>query len=141
MIILDTNVISGFMQDPPNPRIVAWLDRQPRSSLWTTAVSIYEIQSGIEVLPLSRRRSALSQVFESVLAKIEQRIAPFDEEAARIAANLTAVRQQRGRAIDLRDTMIAGIVLAKSGSLATRNVSHFSDISAPIINPWSPEEP
>jgi len=33
--------------------------------------------------------------------------------------------------------MIAGIVLAKRASLATRNVSHFSDISAPIMNPWA----
>ena len=138
MIILDTNVVSGFMQDPPNPQIVSWLDQQPRSSLWTSAVTIYEIQSGIEVLPLSRRRAALSRIFESLLVKIEQRIAPFDEQAARIAANLTAVRQQKGRVIELRDTMIAGIVLAQGASLATRNVSHFSDISAQIINPWVP---
>lgn len=136
MTILDTNVISGFMQDPPNQRIVIWLDDQPRGSLWTSAITVYEIQSGIEVLPVSRRRSALARIFESILIKIEQRIAGFDEEAARFAANLTAVRQQKGRVIDLRDTMIAGIVLAKRASLATRNVSHFSDISAPIINPW-----
>jgi predicted nucleic acid-binding protein len=47
-----------------------------------------------------------------------------------------ASRQRLGRSRDLRDTMIAGIVLARHASLATRNVTHFSDIGATIINPW-----
>ena len=67
---------------------------------------------------------------------MEQRIAVFDEEAARFAANLTAVRRKKGRAGEIRDTMIAGIVLAHHASLATRNTTHFSDISATVINPW-----
>jgi predicted nucleic acid-binding protein len=36
----------------------------------------------------------------------------------------------------LRDTLIAGIVLARRASLAIRNVAHFSDISAAVVNPW-----
>jgi len=38
---------------------------------------------------------------------------------------------------ELRDTMIAGIVLANRASLATRNVAHFADISATVVNPWN----
>jgi predicted nucleic acid-binding protein len=33
--------------------------------------------------------------------------------------------------------MMAGIVLARHASLATRNVSHFADIRATVINPWA----
>jgi hypothetical protein len=47
-----------------------------------------------------------------------------------------ASRQKKGRPGDLRDTMIAGIVLAHHASLATRNTAHFEDISAPLIDPW-----
>jgi predicted nucleic acid-binding protein len=32
--------------------------------------------------------------------------------------------------------MIAGIVLACHATLATRNASHFDDLSIPVINPW-----
>jgi predicted nucleic acid-binding protein len=52
------------------------------------------------------------------------------------AANLTAHRQKKRRAGEVRDTMIAGIVLARHASLATRNVTHFADISATVVNPW-----
>jgi len=37
----------------------------------------------------------------------------------------------------MRDTQIAGIVLARRATLATRNVRHFSDIAAPVVNPWT----
>ncbi len=47
-----------------------------------------------------------------------------------------AARRQKGRPCDLRDTMIAGIVLARHATLATRNTAHFEDIS-PLVNPWT----
>jgi toxin FitB len=68
---------------------------------------------------------------------IDHRIAGFDEEAGRQAANLAAAGRTKGRGIDLRDAMIAGIVLAHHASLATGNVVHFSDISAAVVNPWA----
>jgi toxin FitB len=48
-----------------------------------------------------------------------------------------ATRQKRGRVGELRDSMIAGIVLSHRASLATRNTSHFEDIVTTIINPWT----
>jgi predicted nucleic acid-binding protein len=48
-----------------------------------------------------------------------------------------ALRQKRGRPVELRDTMIAGIVIARHGALATRNIDHFEDLSASIVNPWA----
>jgi len=59
---------------------------------------------------------------------IDHRIAVFDEEAESLAANLDAVRRTKGRVGELRDTMIAGIVLAHHARLATRKVTHFADI-------------
>jgi toxin FitB len=50
---------------------------------------------------------------------------------------MSASRKIKGRPGELRDTMIAGIVLARHARLATRNLSHFNDLSAPLVNSWS----
>jgi predicted nucleic acid-binding protein len=68
---------------------------------------------------------------------IDYRIAPFDTEAAQRAGALMASRKLQGRRRELRDTMIAGIVLSRRATLATRNVLHFDDLSAALVNPWT----
>jgi len=137
VIVLDTNVLSALMRQRPDPEVIEWLDQQPRSSVWTTAVTVLEIRFGLQILPAGKRRSALLQAFEVVLFdKIEQRIAALDLEAARRAADLMAVRHRKGRPGDLRDTMLAGIVLAHHATLATRHTRHFEDLSVPVVSPW-----
>ena len=137
MIILDTNVLSALMRQTPDPLVVGWLDRQPRTSIWTTSVTTLEILFGLQIMPSGKRRSFLIQAFDAVLDKIGQRVASFDGAAAQQASDLMASRHKKGRPGDLRDTMIAGIVLAHHATLATRNTSHFEDLSAPVINPWT----
>ena len=136
MIILDTNVLSALMRSVPDRSVVSWMDRQPQSSIWTNSITILEIQTGLHVLPAGKKRVSLSEDFERLLDRIDHRIAAFDEQAARLAAELTGLRQKKGRVVEMRDTMIAGIVLAQRASLATRNTTHFSDISATVVNPW-----
>jgi toxin FitB len=117
---------------PSDKEVVDWLDKQPRKSVWTTSITILEIRYGLQILPVGKRRSALIQTFERVLVgKIESRVAPFDTVAAQHAGDLMAVRHRKGRPGELRNTMIAGIVLA-SAKLATRNTAHFEDLSVPI---------
>jgi toxin FitB len=137
MIILDTNVLSELMLRAPADRVLRWLDRQPRSSIWTTSVTLFEIRFGLATMPNGKRRIALIQDFEKVLDSIDRRIAPFEVEAAEHASRLMASRKLQGRPRDDRDTMIAGIVLACHASLATRNISHFDDLSARLIDPWT----
>jgi toxin FitB len=136
MIVLDTNVFSALMQVSPEPKVIAWLNRQPRTSVWTTSVSVFEIRFGLQLMASGKRRTALLQKFESLLERIEHRVAFFDEAAADHAADLMASRQNAGRPGDLRDTMIAGIVVARQAAIATRNTAHFRDISATVVNPW-----
>jgi toxin FitB len=137
VIILDTNVLSALMRQSPNAQVIAWLDRQPRTSIWTTAVTIIEVRFGLQIMARGKRRVLLIQAFDTVLDKMEHRIAAFDDAAATHAADLMAARQRQGRPGDLRDTMIAGIVLAHHATLATRNTGHFEDLSVPVVNPWS----
>lgn len=137
MIILDTNVVSELLRQRPNERVMAWLDTQPRTSVWITSVTILEIEFGLEILARGKQRSALTEAFEAVLTQdIGGRVAPFDRAAAQKAAVLMASRRKGGRPVELRDTMIAGIALASRASLATRNVSHFADLSISVLNPW-----
>ena len=88
-------------------------------------------------MPEGKKKVSLSEDFERLLDRIDHRIAAFDEPAARFAAELVGSRKKRGRVGDLRDTMIGGIVLAHGASLATRNLTHFADISATVVNPWN----
>jgi predicted nucleic acid-binding protein len=137
MIILDTNVLSALMHRIPDERVIAWLDQQPRTSIWTNAVTLFEVRFGLLNMAIGKRRSLLTQAFEAMLDKMGHRIAAFDAAAAIQAAELMAPRQRNGRLGDLRDTMIAGIVLAHHATLATRNTRHFEDLSVPVINPWT----
>lgn len=137
MIILDTNVLSALMLERPDDRVAAWLDRQPRVSVWISSVTVFEIRLGLLVLAGGKRRALLMSAFEAVLDAIEERVVPFDASAAQFAAELDASRRKKGRPGDLRDTMIAGIALAHHATLATRNTEHFDDSLVPLVNPWT----
>ena len=126
MIVVDTNVLSALMRRVPDPSVITWLDGQPRTSVWTTSITILEVQFGLQVMPAGKRRSALMELFERVLMeKIERRVASFDTLAARRAAELMAFDRRTAVREQLRDTMIAGIVLASRATLATRNTEAF----------------
>ncbi len=137
MIILDTNVLSALMQATPDVRVVAWLDRQAPESIWTTSITLFESRLGLALLPEGRRRQALEASFEQLLNEdLQNRVFVFDTAAALEAAVLAATQRRAGRPVDLRDTQIAGIAVARRASIATRNLRHFQDLAVPVINPW-----
>jgi hypothetical protein len=137
VIILDTDVLSALMDNVPEQAVVQWLDRQPAESIWITTVTLFEVHLGIGKLPAGRRRSDLQSSFVKLLEEfLENRVLDFDSAAAVEAAALAAVREHKGRPVDVRDTFIAGIALARRATLATRNVRHFKDLSVPVVDPW-----
>jgi len=138
MVVLDTNVVSALMHEPAHPIVLEWLDSQPRISIWTTSISLMEARYGIQAMAPGRRRSRLFLALERLVSeKIEHRIAAFDTSAANAAALLMAERKRTGRTGDLRDTMIAGIVIASHATLATHNTRHFADLPIPVVDPWN----
>lgn len=137
MIVLDTNVLSALMRQKPEAPVVAWLDRQPAESVWITSVTLFEARFGLALLPNGKRRQAMQAAFERLLKDdLEDRVLDFDAAAAVEAAMLAAERQKRGRPVDMRDTQIAGIALARRATLATRNLRHFRDLNVPVVDPW-----
>ena len=138
MILLDTNVLSALMLRAPDALVVRWLDTQPAESIWTTSITVFEIQTGLELLRPSRRRSQLERAFEQLLSEeLEGRVQSFDRAAGLAAGTLAAARQRAGLAMEVRDVEIAGIAIARRATLATRNVRHFSDLGVDLIDPWS----
>jgi predicted nucleic acid-binding protein len=137
VIILDTDVLSALMRDAPAAQVMKWLDRQPGESIWIASVTLFEIRFGLALLPKGRRRRALETSFTRLLEDdLENRVLDFDSAAANEAAALAAERRKAGRTVDMRDTQIAGITLARHGTLATRNVRHFRDLKVPVVDPW-----
>jgi hypothetical protein len=67
---------------------------------------------------------------------LDHRVLDFDSASAATAAALAAERQKAGRPVNVRDTQIAGIALARRATIATRNVKHFQDLNAAVVDPW-----
>jgi predicted nucleic acid-binding protein len=138
VIILDTNVLSALMRTPADDAVIAWLDRQAAESVWITSITLFEARLGLALLPPGKKRRALEAAFAELLEQdLEHRILDFDTGAADAAARLAVERQRAGRTVDMRDTQVAGIAVSRRGTLATRNVRHFSDLNVPVVNPWS----
>jgi predicted nucleic acid-binding protein len=80
----------------------------------------------------------LERAFDRVLTEdLSNRVLDFDSMAAATAAQLAAGRQRSGRVLDLRDTLIAGIALARRATIATGNIRHFEGLDVPVVDPWT----
>lgn len=138
MILLDTNVLSALMRRESDPAVVSWLDDQPAESIWTTAITVFEIRFGLEILARGRRRRLLEDAFAKALEEdFEGRVLPFDQMSASAAVAIAAKQRSAGRPVEIRDVQIAGIASARKAALATRNTRHFVDFGIPLVNPWS----
>lgn len=125
------------MRDEPDAAVVTWLDDQPGESMWITSITLFEARLGIALLPKGKRQRELEAAFARVLeVDLENRVLDFDRNAATEAAALVALRQKAGRPVDMRDTQIAGIALARRATLATRNVKQFQNLKLKVIDPW-----
>jgi toxin FitB len=138
MIILDTNVISETMQPVPSDKVMDWWSRQSAlGEAYTTTVSMAEILYGIEILPRGRRYATLLAGAEKMLGAVfAGRILSFDEESARLFAQIAAKRRAQGRPISELDAQIAAIAQSHSAALATRNTADFEGCGLRLINPW-----
>lgn len=138
MMVLDTNVVSELMRAAPESAVLNWLDAQPSSELWLTAVVAAELMFGVARLPEGGRKQQLAH---NVAAMLEQDFAgqvfAYDLAAASIYAELVAQRERAGRPIAMADAQIAAICLAHGASLVTRNEKDFDGLGLMVINPWN----
>jgi toxin FitB len=137
MIILDTNVLSELLRPVPEGRVMAWLDGQPRASLFTSAVTQGEILHGIRLLPEGQRRKKLWEAALAIFVEdFSGRVLSFDGDAANHYADIGASRRAAGRPISQFDAVIAAITRSRGANLATRNAKDFDGCGIEVVNPW-----
>ena len=136
MIVLDTHVVSEAMKAEPNPAVRAWLDEQVAETLYLSSVTLAELLFGIGTLPAGRRKNALTQTLEGLLALFGDRVLVFDTEAARHYAELAVMARAAGKGFPTPDGYIAALANARGFAVATRDVAPFQAASLNVINPW-----
>lgn len=140
MFVLDTNVVSELMRERPNPDVLRWMDDQFTDNLFVTSITEAEVRTGIAILPEGERQRGLAAAAERLFGVFfEERILPFDSDAAKAYAMLAAERRATGRPISQSDCQIAAIAYSRGASVATRDVNDFKGSGAEVINPWSAE--
>jgi hypothetical protein len=135
VIVLDSDVLSAVMRR--DQVAVQWLDRQRGDTIWLTAVTVFEVTFGLEIMPRGRRCAGLEEGFKTCLDEdFGGRVIPLDGPAASEAAVIAAAQRRIGYTLDIRDAQIAGIVAASSATLATRNTRHFEQLGISLVDPW-----
>lgn len=126
MILADTNVVSEFMRDAPDPVVLEWAESIEVSDLTICVVTVEEIERGLGRLPDGRRRRDLEQRWARLLEAYAESVVVYDLPAARETAAILVAAEHSGRPMALADAQIAGICLAGGYDLATRNAKDFS---------------
>lgn len=131
--LLDTNVVSELRKPRPHGAVIAWLNDQQEEQLFLSAVTLGELQAGIE---RTRRQDPLKaseiELWADQLATSDQ-ILPMDATCFR----------EWGRIIDrkpdelLEDAMIAATARVHNLIVATRNESEFKRLDVRILNPFN----
>lgn len=134
MYLLDSNVISELRRPRPHGAVVAWLQSVADGDLYLSAVTLGEIQAGIE---LTRDQDAakadeIEQWVDLVAASYN--VLPMDAEAVRLWARLM---HRRSDAL-YEDAMIAATAKVHSLTVVTRNVSDFAHFEVDLLNPFEP---
>ena len=137
-VLLDTNVVSELIRKSPDSVVEAWAAGHPLEDLFFSAVGEAELRYGAAILPTGRRRETLVSDIERMLHDaFENRVLPFDSEAARAYAEIAATRRAAGRPVAPADCQIAAIAHARGMTVATRNVRDFEDIDLKVVDPWA----
>jgi hypothetical protein len=132
VFLLDTNVVSELRRLRPHGAVLAWVERTPPSSLYLSAVTVGEIQLGVEI---TRDHDPVKAAeIERWLEKITQTLHVLHLDAAsfRIWARL-----MHGASEDhALDAMIAAVAIARDMTVVTRNVRHFKAFGVGVKNPF-----
>jgi toxin FitB len=137
MMVLDTNVVSELMRVSPDPKVLAWIDRQNSDTLYLTSTIAAELLHGVARLPTGIRKRNMSQELSLFLEQdFANRILPFDLSSAHNYAELLSSREAVGRPIDALDAQIAAVCIQHAATLVTRNQKHFVDLGLDLIDPW-----
>ncbi len=134
MYLLDTNVVSELRKLRPHGAVLAWIEGVAETDLHLSAVTIGEIQAGIEITRAQDMAKAAE--IEAWLDQVAASMAvlALDGEAFRIWARL-----MNGKSAALiEDALIAATALRHGLTLVTRNTKDFAGLRVKLLNPFRP---
>lgn len=130
--LLDTNVVSELRRPQPNRSVLRWIADVPSDQLFLSAVTVGEIQAGIE--KVRERDPHKAHELEAWLEQVidSYGVLPMDAAAFREWARL---KRQRARTL-LEDAMIAATATVHRLTVVTRDVRDFRRLGVPLLNPF-----
>lgn len=131
--LLDTNVVSELRKPRPHGGVVAWLESLDDAQLYLSAVTLGEIQAGIEMTREQDPAKALH--IEEWLASVAgaYNVLPMDTAAFMAWAKL----MHRKSDTLYEDAMIAATAKVHGLTVATRNVADFQGLGVEVFNPFA----
>lgn len=133
MYLLDTNVVSELRRTRPHPSVVEWVQGIRSEEMFLSAVTIGEIQAGIEIT--REQDPAKADELESWLE--EQVLGGFDILSMDVGAWREWARLTHRRSDTLlMDAMIAAIARVHRLTVVTRNVRDFELFDVPVLDPF-----
>lgn len=133
MYLLDTNVVSELRKNRPHGAVIAWLEGIPDSELFVSAMTLGEIQAGIEMTREQDAPKAASiEAWADELAA-SYNVLPVDIATFRLWAKL---KHRKPDAL-FQDALIAACAMVHNLTLVTRNVRDFEAFNVIVLNPFS----
>jgi toxin FitB len=132
--LVDANVLSEATRPAPNAKVIDWL-REHERELAVDPIILGEIRFGIYLLPAGRRRRRLESWFNHGVSRIV--CLPFDLASGLRWAKLLADLRASGRAMQVKDSLIAATALVHGLAVASRNVRDFEQAGVKVLDPFS----
>lgn len=134
MYLLDTNVVSELRRANPHGGVVAWLESVPDEHLHLSAVTLGELQAGVEITREQDREKA--EAIEVWIEQVERtwNVLPVDGRTCRVWARLMHRRSDEL----IEDAMIAATAIVHNLLVVTRNVRDFAPLGVKTLDPFAP---
>jgi predicted nucleic acid-binding protein len=131
--LVDANVLSEPTKPFPNARVVNWL-RDHEGELVVDPIILGEIRFGILLLPKGKRRTRLERWFEAGVQRIH--CLSLEAETGLAWAGLIARLRTSGRAMPIKDSLIAATAVVHSLIVVTRNSVDFRKAGVDVVDPY-----